>query len=189
MEGVSKTRSHPGLSGVQRSVINMPSVWMDSVCVMWGSQVCTLPCTCRPWYTRCIFLIVHLRNAQNTSCKFRTYLCINVELLYRKICSCTQVAVFQKLWNKVYKLTSCVLKFSTAGDGFHCLPEYGCESEEHCIANHTYCDGLNKECVCWDETLPNAGIWSHYYSAWSNTPQCLVFLIINIFVNRTRQSL
>lgn len=47
-----------------------------------------------------------------------------------------------------------------SADGSQCLPEFGCSTNQHCLLNATYCDTGNRECLCWDQTLPGQGTYS-----------------------------
>jgi len=55
---------------------------------------------------------------------------------------------------------------SHSGNGTVCLPEFGCASDHHCYLNNTYCDLMNKECLCLDDSLPGPGNLSSVLIYW-----------------------
>ena len=51
----------------------------------------------------------------------------------------------------------CILyiRLRCSGDGYVCLPEYGCHNDLHCIANFSHCDVSKSLCLCHDDSLPS----------------------------------
>ncbi|XP_064634127.1 thrombospondin type-1 domain-containing protein 7B-like isoform X2 [Lineus longissimus] len=57
---------------------------------------------------------------------------------------------------------SCECKPGFEGDGEACFPVQGCQTNEHCPVNQSYCDQHQAECICENGKLPYRGLTCNY---------------------------